>query len=106
MKSENDAIAVENPAITEILDLRSGDYFRHDLVIGSDYEKIIQLRLELQTLRKRKTPRYVCSLCNTPVYLVSRFDKRRFFFRHTLENGRCPARTRGDLSQDEIDAIK
>lgn len=35
---------------------------------------------------------------------MSRAEERRFFFRHTLEDGRCLARTRGELSQEEIDA--
>lgn len=42
-------------------------------------------------------------MCAVPVYLVCHKDERRFFFRHTLEDGRCLARTRGALSQ-EIDA--
>lgn len=32
--------------------------------------------------------------------------EKLFHFRHGLEDGRCPARTRGGLSQEEIDAHK
>lgn len=31
-----------------------------------------------------------CPLCGVPVYLVSRKEKRKFFFRHVLEDGRSP----------------
>lgn len=103
---ERRAIAVDDPEISEVLDLQTGEHIPHYLVIGVDYEKAIQLRMELRTLIKRKTPLFACSLCGVAVYLVSRREERRFFFRHTLEDGRCPARTRGELSQDEIDARK
>ena len=32
-------------------------------------------------------PLYACPLCSVPVYLVSRKEKRKFFFRHVLELG-------------------
>lgn len=102
--AETETFSVENPEVAEVLDLRSGQHLAHEKVIGTDYEKAIQLRMDLQTGIKRETPRYACSLCGVPVYLVSRAEQRRFFFRHTLEDGRCPARTRGELSQEEIDA--
>jgi len=95
---------VEDPEVAEVLDLDTGEHMQHDRVIGTDYEAVIQLRSELRTAIQREQPRYACSMCAVPVYLVCHKDERRFFFRHTLEDGRCPARTRGALSQDEIDA--
>jgi hypothetical protein len=53
----------------------------------------------------RGEPRVVCSVCGTPVYLVSTPDKA-FFFRHTIEDGSCPAQTRGKWSQEQIRAMK
>jgi len=101
---ERGAFAVENPEVAEVMEIASGDHLDHGEVIGTDYEKAIQLRMALRTDIKRGSPHYACSLCGVPVYLVSRAEERRFFFRHTLEDGRCLARTRGELSQEEIDA--
>lgn len=101
---ETGILAVEHPEVAEVMEIASGDHLDHREVIGSDYEKAIQLRMALRTDIKRGTPRYACTLCGVPIYLVSRAEERRFFFRHTLEDGRCPARTRGELSQKEIDA--
>lgn len=89
-----------------MLDLRTGEHRPHFDVIGTDYAAVIRLRSVLQTGIRRDSPRYACSMCGVPVYLVSRANERRFFFRHTLEDGRCCARTRGALSRSEIDARK
>lgn len=98
--------AVEDPEVAELLDLATGRCELHADVIGDDYEKALQLRMQLQTDLRRERPRFVCAMCMTPVYLVSRPEGRKFFFRHSLEDGRCSAVTRGLLSQQEIDARK
>lgn len=98
--------AVENPEVAELLDLATGRCVLHADVIGDDYEKTLQLRMQLQTDLRRERPRFVCAMCMTPVYLVSRPEGRKFFFRHSLEDGRCSAVTRGLLSQEEINARK
>lgn len=97
---------VENPEVAEVLDLQTGQHQPHSDVIGTDYAAAIRLRSDLQTGIRRGAPRLACSMCGAPVYLVSQAAERRFFFRHTLEDGRCSAKTRGELSQDEIDARK
>jgi len=40
-----------------------------------------------------------------PVYLVS-LTSKAFFFRHTIEDGSCPAQTRGAWSHEQIKAMK
>lgn len=100
------SLAVADPEVAEVLDLETGRYLSHQTAIGADYAKAMQLRLSLQTHIKRDLPVYACAMCGVPVYLVSLKEERRFFFRHTLEDGRCPAHTRGRLSQAEIDAIR
>lgn len=97
--------AVEHPEVAEVLDRSTGRYERHADVIGDDWEKALQLRMEVQT-NLDVNPRFLCSECMTPVYLVSRPEGKKLFFRHTLEDGRCSAVTRGLLSQDEINARK
>lgn len=97
--------AVEKPEVSEVLDRATGRFERHIDVIGDDWEKALQLRLDVQT-DLDVNPRFLCSECMTPVYLVARPEDKKLFFRHTLEDGRCSAVTRGLLSQDEIDARK
>lgn len=99
-------LAVTEPEIEEVLDLHSGDFIPANEAIGSDYSKVIRLRMDLRTAIERHNPLYACPLCGIPVYLVCRKEARRFFFRHELEDGRCPARTKGALSEDEINARK
>lgn len=72
--------------------------------IGDDYAKAIQLRMELRASIAREKPKFLCPICQVPVYLVSRKEGRRFFFRHLIEDGRCSAHTRGELGEKEIDA--
>jgi hypothetical protein len=98
------SLAVDEPAVAEVMEWRTGRHVAHEIAIGGDYERVLQLRQRLQLDRTQQEPTYVCSLCGTPVYLVMRGSTRRFFFRHVLEDGRCTARTRGDMSQEEIDA--
>lgn len=102
--SETGEFWVAKPEVEEVLDLRSGAILRHDVAIGTDYESVIKLRRALQEGIQGDAPLYACSMCNVPVYLVSQKEERKFHFRHTLEDGRCSAKTRGQLSQDEIDA--
>jgi len=99
-------LTVINPEITEIIDKISGAILPVKEVIGSDYDKVIKLRLELLTFIKRNEPRYICPLCHTPVYLVCRHKTRHFFFRHTIDDGRCTVDTRGNMSEAEINARK
>ena len=75
---ERGAFAVENPEVAEVMEIASGDHLDHGEVIGTDFEKAIQLRMALRTDIKRGTPHYACSLCGVPVYLVSRAEERRF----------------------------
>lgn len=100
------SLAVENPAILEVLDLKTGQHYSVNEVIGSDYAEVMKLRMALRTQINKQEPLYACSLCGIPVYLVSCPDKQHFFFRHELEDGRCPVRTRSELSQLEINARK
>lgn len=97
--------AVEKPEVVEVLDRLTGLFERHCDVIGDDWAAALQLRLEVQTSLDVNA-RFLCAQCFTPVYLVSRHDAKKLFFRHTLEDGRCAAVTRGELSQDEINARK
>lgn len=100
------ATSVENPEITEILDLVEGRIRNTKGFINTlEYGELVKERNLIRNLLQGDQPRYVCSLCCTPVYLVSS-QQKHFFFRHSAEDGSCPAHTRGKLSQEEIRALK
>lgn len=99
-------LAVSNPEITEVQNMVTGGLEPANAAIGSDYGKAMALRMSLRQSISEGSPLYTCPICGVPVYLVSLKEKRRFFFRHDLEDGRCPARTRGALSEKEINARK
>mgnify|MGYP000984621746 CR=1 FL=1 len=86
--------------------MESGDLVPAHAAIGTDYGKAMALRMSLRQSISEGSPLHTCPICGVPVYLVSLKEKRRFFFRHDLEDGRCPARTRGELSEKEINARK
>lgn len=103
---ESTHYSVDAPEIAEVLDLQSGDILDVKRLIGSDYGQALQLRMRVAQALRSDTPLYACPLCYVPVHLVSMADRRRFYFRHEVEDGRCPAKTRGQLSEAEINARK
>lgn len=100
------SLAVDGPAIDTVLHLPTGQLWDAAALIGSDYGGLMQLRLDLRTAIHRQNPDYVCPLCGVAVYLVSQPDGRHFSFRHHVEEGNCPARTRNGLSELQILARK
>lgn len=100
------AQAVDEPEVAEVLDKETGEFVSHRELIGDDYERAVKLRMQMQTDKVRENARYCCAMCFVPVYLVMHPASRNFFLKHTLEDGRCSAVTRGQLSQKEIDAIR
>ncbi|MGQ3085349.1 MAG: DUF6035 family protein [Hydrogenophaga sp.] len=101
-----ETLSVQRPEVSVVIDSTTGEELRVQEVIGSDYEQLLQLRMEVATSIKLSLPLYLCAECFTPVYLCCRRSTRRFFFRHTIEDGRCGAITRGELSREEITARK
>ncbi|MFC0808949.1 DUF6035 family protein [Ensifer sp. P24N7] len=96
---------VQNPEITEILDLASGEVLDAvQWISGRRYDHLIADRVSIRE-NLSSVPRFSCALCPTPVYLVSSPEKR-FFFRHKSEDGSCPAKTRSALSREAIQALK
>lgn len=100
------SLAVQAPAITEVQNMETGGLIPAHVAIGADYGNAMALRMALKQSIAEGSPLYTCPICGVPVYLVSRKEERRFFFRHQVEDGRCPARTRGDMSEEEINARK
>lgn len=100
------SLLVDKPEIDEVLDLSTGELLSAWDAVGEDYEKALQLRMALMQGNRAGRPPYACPLCSVPVHLVSLTQERRFYFRHETEDGRCPAKTKGSLSEERILAMK
>jgi len=95
----------EQLEISEVMDCRTGDFLDARQVIGTDRERFFVLRSEVVAGIQANRPLYRCALCHVPVKLIAPYDKGAHF-RHELEDGRCPALTRGKLSETQIRALK
>lgn len=99
-------LIVDRPQIVEVRDMDSGRDVPSAEVIGTDYDQLVQLRLQVHSHMRRDDPLYCCSICGVAVHICRRPDGAKFYFKHRHEDGNCPAITRGELSQQEIDARK
>lgn len=100
------ATPVDDPEIKEILDLGTGEIVgAKEFIASHRYDRLIEKRIELKARLKKKKPCHICPICHVAVYIVASPDKR-FFFRHMIEDGSCIAKTRSDLSEDQIRARK
>lgn len=96
------ARAVQKPEITEVMDLDDAIYRRAVEFIESHlHQNLVIARNDVVARMKDGEPRYCCAFCSTPVYLVATTEKR-FFFRHRVEDGSCPAQTRHPLTEEQI----
>ncbi|MES2988707.1 MAG: DUF6035 family protein [Pseudomonadota bacterium] len=100
------ADAVQKPKIAEVIDLDDGTYFDAVPFIEShQHQDFMKARNTVLERMKERNPHYACALCTVPVYLVAN-PKKRFFFRHRIEDGSCPAETRNILTEEQIRARK
>lgn len=99
-------LIVSKPEITLVQDEVTGDQISAGTYIGNDLQRVLQLRRALRMAIKEEKGRCLCAICAVPIYIVARENKRRFFFRHTTEDGSCPARTKGELTEDQINALR
>lgn len=88
------------------MNFETGDLLPVQVVIGSDYDRLEKLRMELAEANASKELIYVCPICMVGVYLSRVVKDRHFFFKHRTEDGNCPAITRGELTKEEIQARK
>lgn len=96
------ATPVDNPEIAELINLADGKILGAKTFIASHrYDAIIPLRMRIQESLRSERALFSCPLCSTPIYLVANMQKR-FFFRHLVEDGSCPAQTRNPLTEEEI----
>lgn len=106
MPTPGESLVVPNPEITMVMETETGEHLPVAQVIGSDYYALVQKRLQVIAAFHTEDPLYRCSTCFVPVRLCCHHLSKKFYFKHREENGNCPAITRGELSQREIDALK
>ena len=99
-------LLVADPQINEVMDLATGNVAPAESWVSGDYQQVLELRMRLMQDMQAGRPLLACPLCAVPVHLVSLAAERRFYFRHETEDGRCPARTKGQLSGAQILALK
>lgn len=100
------ASPVEDPEIAEVTDLVDG--IIHDVrtfIASHLYGEFVARRVQIRESLRTPKPALACSLCGAVVYAVASPEKR-FFFRHSVEDGSCRAITRQGLSESEILARK
>lgn len=97
-------LVVDDPQIDEVCDLETGDVVRSEALIGTDYAKLVQLRMQVRTRMQQDAPMYRCPHCGVAVHICRSWKEHKFFFKHRHEDGSCPKVTAGMLSQEEIDA--
>lgn len=97
---------MRDPQIKEVFDVLRGDFVAASEVIGTDYVRLVRLRMEVRSRMRSGDPLYKCAICGVAVHICCALDTARFFFKHRHESGNCPAITAGTLNQEEIDARK
>jgi hypothetical protein len=99
-------LVVEVPEIPVVLDLEVGSYHTLADVVGVNYDIAMHTRHRIKDAQLSGQPMYACAECCVPVTLLMHPESRRLYFKHTLEDGRCSAVTRGVYDHDEINARK
>lgn len=100
------ATAATQLGIEQVRSCKSGRLIDvRDFIERQSYAGFIQCRALVKAGIHRGRPRFICSTCNIPVYLVAHTVKT-FYFRHTIEDGSCPAQTRSPFSREQINAMK
>ncbi len=98
-------VVAEKLEVDEVMDCRTSQFLTAREAIGTDKEQFNLLRASIGEGLLHDKPVYRCWYCGVPVKLIAPIVVGAHF-RHTLEDGRCTAKTRGTLSQKEILAIK
>jgi hypothetical protein len=99
------ALPAHDLEIEQILNCETGVYLDvRAWIDGWRYEQLIGQRADVRE-KLNRSPRFRCPVCAVPVYLVSN-QYKRFYFKHQVEDGSCPAQTRYPLSREEILARK
>lgn len=100
------SFAVDNPKIATVLLAETGQELPTRELISNDFDKAMEVRHLSRTSTLEDRPLYLCPECFSSLRLIQQPETRKFHFRHSIEDGRCSVLTRGELSKEEINAIK
>ena len=92
--------------IRHLRDDESGDPLDALTLLTCTRDEVMRLYKRLHVSRKTDHDKILCDQCGVPVYLVSMHDRQHFIFRHFQEDGSCPAKSRGDKSEELINAAR
>lgn len=103
---DHKATAAQQLAIEEVRSCKSGRLIAtRPFIERQSYGTFVRCRNLIKESIHREKPRLICADCSAPVYVVARTEKS-FYFRHTIEDGSCPALTRSAYSARQITAMK
>lgn len=91
--------------IEYLRDLKSGAAFHESEIFARSEKDVFELRRLLAECNAREEVWYVCDICSQPVYLAGKLFGE-YYFKHFQERGNCPIKTKGRLSQEEIDRFR
>lgn len=100
------SLLVPSPQIIQLIEDESGRCVSAYDLVGDDAIAALQLYKRLHLSRKTGEVQILCALCGVQVYLCGTPDKEHYFFKHFQEDGSCPAITRGQLSEAQINALR
>jgi hypothetical protein len=95
---------VEEPEVSEVLDLWTGAISSHQEVIGQDHGRALTLLDEVQASARQKDPRFLCPMCGAPLQLATVARRSRFFFRHPPRAASGCANLRRSLTASQVAA--
>jgi hypothetical protein len=106
MADQGLTLAVQAPQIVDLMEAETGRFVNALDIIGSDRDALLRQYKSIRIAHALGRDTYLCAACSVPVYMVSAPDREHFFFRHYSEDGNCPWITRGQLSEDQINALR
>lgn len=101
-----DSLLLPTADIRDLIEDEAGVLRDASELVGNDRDEVMRLYKRLHVSLSTGRNRILCEICSVPVYLVSRRDTQRFFFRHIHEDGNCPSKSRGDLTESQINALR
>lgn len=103
-------LCVSVPTVKHVIDRKTGRTLTAQQALGSDPQRLQELRLEsaAHTLKNAdfKTP-YLCSICHVALRIACSPDGQSFFFKHIIDSNSCPQKNELNyLTRDQIRAAQ
>ena len=97
----------QNRTIESVLDIQTGLEIMARDFFNKDINEIFNIRYDLETGIREKTPKYICFYCKQPIKIRGQRDSKTIFhFAHLRDSDDCPIKTDNKYTKDEILRIK